>query len=57
MNIDQMIDRTSIPNDISICSVHLPSVTDANSEWECMLNVNRALQELKRNGDDQFILI
>ena len=50
MNIDQMIDRTSIPNDISICSVHLPSVTDANSEWECMLNVNRALQELKRNG-------
>ncbi len=50
MNRDQLVDRTVIPHDIAICSVHLPIVKDADTEWECMIKVNKALLELKRNG-------
>ena len=49
-NIPQVVDREVLPNDIANLSVHLPSVHDGESEWSCVVKVNNALLELKRNG-------
>lgn len=48
---DQLIDRTVIPNDIAVKSVHLPIVENDDTAWECNLKVNDALLELMRNGN------
>lgn len=49
-NRDQLIDRSVIPNDIAVKSVHLPVVQNEQDEWECNLKVNDALLETRRNG-------
>lgn len=49
-NRDQLIDRTVIPNDIAVKSVHLPVILNEQEEWECNLKINDALMELYRNG-------
>ena len=49
-NRDQLIDRTVIPNDIAVKSVHLPVIESEQDEWECNLKINDALLELQRNG-------
>ncbi|MDE6519945.1 MAG: 2-succinyl-5-enolpyruvyl-6-hydroxy-3-cyclohexene-1-carboxylate synthase [Ruminococcus sp.] len=49
-NIPQVMDRTSPLNDIAKISVYLPDVITEADEWECNLNVNRALLELRRHS-------
>ena len=49
-NRDQLIDRTVIPNDIAVKSVHLPVIQNEQDEWECNLKINDALLELYRHG-------
>ncbi|MBT0889305.1 thiamine pyrophosphate-binding protein [Streptococcus lutetiensis] len=49
-NRDQLIDRTVLPNDIAVKSVHLPIVQDDDDAWECNLKVNDVLLEMKRDG-------
>lgn len=49
-NRDQLIDRTVIPKDIAVKSVHLPVIENEQDEWECNLKINDALLELRRNG-------
>lgn len=48
--VAQNIDRTCIPNDIAVCSVHVPTVKDKEDEWYCTTEVNRAVLELTRRG-------
>lgn len=49
-NRDQLIDRSIVPNDIAVKSVHLPIVQNDDDAWECNLKINDALLELNRNG-------
>lgn len=49
-HIAQVIDRSVVPNDVAKLSVTLPIVKDEDDLWSCVLNVNRAILELKRNG-------
>lgn len=49
-NMDQVTDRTQLPNDVCNISVQLPVVLDEVSEWNCMINANKAVQELTRSG-------
>lgn len=49
-HIAQVIDRSSMPNDVVKHSVHLPLIKDDNDWWSCEVNVNNAILELKRNG-------
>lgn len=46
----QVTDRTSPPNDVCNLSVELPLVNNIDDEWECEVQCNRALLELKRDG-------
>lgn len=46
----QVTDRTSPPNDVCKLSVEMPLVYNNDDEWECEVQCNRALLELKRNG-------
>ncbi len=46
----QVIDRNIQPKDIVKCSVHLRTIKDADDEWYCMLNANKALLELNHHG-------
>lgn len=48
--IAQVMDRSSIQNDIAKFSVTLPVVKDENDFWDCEIKVNQALLELKRHG-------
>ncbi|GLU52717.1 2-succinyl-5-enolpyruvyl-6-hydroxy-3-cyclohexene-1-carboxylate synthase [Dyadobacter frigoris] len=49
-HIAQIIDRSSIPNDVAKLSVTLPVVKDDDDLWDCEIKVNRAILELKRHG-------
>lgn len=49
-NKAQFIDRTNQPKDTVISSYELQQVKDADDEWDCMIKVNRGLNNLKRNG-------
>jgi 2-succinyl-5-enolpyruvyl-6-hydroxy-3-cyclohexene-1-carboxylate synthase len=49
-HIPQVIDRSSIPNDVARVSVSLPIVNDEADIWECEMKVNTAILELKRHG-------
>lgn len=49
-NVPQVIDRTKQPNDIVKMSVELPAVKDDESEWACVINGNRVLNELWHRG-------
>lgn len=49
-HIAQVIDRSSIQNDVARHSVTLPIVKDADDVWDCEIKVNRAILELRRHG-------
>jgi 2-succinyl-5-enolpyruvyl-6-hydroxy-3-cyclohexene-1-carboxylate synthase len=49
-NIDQVIDRTQVLNDIVKKSIQLPIPRTEDEYWECNVSVNTALIELKRHG-------
>lgn len=46
----QVTDRTSPPNDVCRLSLTMPNVHTKDDEWECEVNGNKALLELKRHG-------
>lgn len=46
----QVTDRTSPPNDVCKLSLTMPNVNTKDDEWECEINGNKALLELKRHG-------
>ena len=46
----QVTDRTSPPNDVCKLSLTMPNVHTSDDEWECEVNGNKALLELKRHG-------
>lgn len=46
----QVTDRTSPPNDVCRLSLTMPNVNTKDDEWECEVNGNKALLELKRHG-------
>ena len=48
--IAQNIDRRKLPNDIVKLSVEAPIIKDANDEKMCIIEVNKALLELKHHG-------
>ncbi|WP_420745566.1 thiamine pyrophosphate-binding protein [Photobacterium damselae] len=48
--VAQVIDRSSLQNDIVKLSVQLPIVKDRDDIWSCEIKVNQAILELKRNG-------
>lgn len=48
--VPQNIDRTVLPNDIAKLSVNVPSCKDADDEWNCEIQINKAILELKRHG-------
>ena len=49
--IPQLLDRSNIPNDIAKLSVHLPTINCPEDEWDCTIKANRAMLELRHNGD------
>lgn len=49
-HIAQVIDRSSLQNDVVKLSVHLPIINDEEDLWDCEIKVNRAILELKRRG-------
>ena len=49
-NCDQVIDRTALPNDVAKISVQMPIVLDDVSEWNCVVNANKAVLELYHKG-------
>lgn len=48
--LQQVIDRSVLPNDVAKLSVSLPSIHTAKDRWACEVNANRALLELRRHG-------
>lgn len=42
-NYPQVIDRTNVINDVSICSVQIPMVKDDIDEWNCTIKANEAI--------------
>lgn len=49
-HVAQVIDRSSIQNDVVKCSLTLPIVKDEEDLWECEIKVNTAILELSRKG-------
>ena len=49
-HIAQIIDRSSIQNDVARFSVTLPTIKDNEDLVDCEIKVNKALLELKRQG-------
>lgn len=47
---DQQIDRRSIPNDVSICSVTVPLVKESSDEKYCFIEATKAILALTYNG-------
>jgi len=48
--VEQVTDRSVLPNDLVRLSVALPVANSADEEWECETKVNRAILELTRHG-------
>lgn len=46
----QVTDRTAPPNDVCRLSLTMPNIYTKDDEWECEINANRAILELKRHG-------
>lgn len=46
----QVIDRSSLPNDIALLSEHIPATKDDTDEWSNTVKINRALLELRHRG-------
>jgi 2-succinyl-5-enolpyruvyl-6-hydroxy-3-cyclohexene-1-carboxylate synthase len=49
-NVAQVIDRSSIQNDIAKCSVLARAVNCDDDAWDCMIQVNKALLEINHHG-------
>jgi 2-succinyl-5-enolpyruvyl-6-hydroxy-3-cyclohexene-1-carboxylate synthase len=49
-HIAQVIDRSSLPNDVVKHSVQLPLVKDDSDWWSCEVKANNAILELSRHG-------
>lgn len=49
-NIAQVIDRGTLPNDIAKISVLARCVDVEDDEWDCLVQVNKALLELNHHG-------
>lgn len=49
-NIDQVTDRTLLPRDVAVLSVQMPVIHDDEDRWSSMINANKALIALTRNG-------
>lgn len=49
-NCDQVTDRTVLPNDVAKISVQMPIVMDDISEWNNIINANKAVLELFHRG-------
>lgn len=48
--VDQVTDRSVLPNDIANESVYVQTIHAPEDEWDCMIKVNKAILALKRNG-------
>ena len=48
--VAQVTDRSSPPSDVCKLSITMPNVCTKDDEWECEVNGNKALLELKRHG-------
>ena len=46
----QMLDRSTIPNDVAKISVNLPTVYSEEDRWDCETKINKVLLEMKRDG-------
>ncbi len=46
----QVIDRSSLPNDIALLSEHIPVTRNDTDEWSNTVKINRALLELRHRG-------
>ncbi len=46
----QVTDRTTPPKDVCRLSLTMPNVYTKDDEWECEINGNKAILELKRHG-------
>ena len=46
----QYVDRTVVPKDAVKYSIHIQHIRGTTDEWDCMLKLNRAFHELRRNG-------
>jgi len=49
-HVAQVIDRSTIPNDVAKLSVTLPIIKDDDDLWDCEIKVNQAILELTRHG-------
>jgi 2-succinyl-5-enolpyruvyl-6-hydroxy-3-cyclohexene-1-carboxylate synthase len=49
-HMEQVIDRSVIPNDVAKLSVNIPAVKDKEDEWNCMIKANKAILELRHKG-------
>ncbi len=49
-HVAQIIDRSSIQNDVANLSITLPIVKDEDDFWDCEIKSNQAILELKRRG-------
>lgn len=49
-NIDQVTDRTLLPRDVAVLSVQMPIIHDEEDKWSSIINANKALIALTRNG-------
>lgn len=49
-NMDQVIDRTTVPNDVAKKSIELPMLYSVDDFWAANVHVNDVLLELRRHG-------
>lgn len=49
-HVAQVIDRSTIQQDVARISVLLQSVKDAEDQWDCEMKANEAILELSRHG-------
>ena len=48
--VNQVTDRSNLPNDVANISVHCQSIHCPDDEWDCMVKANKAMLGLKWNG-------
>lgn len=48
--VDQVTDRSNIPNDIALVSVYAQSIHSLEDEWDVMIKINKAILGLKNLG-------
>lgn len=48
--VDQVTDRSQLPNDIAKVSIYAQTINCPEDEWDVMVKVNKAILGLKQNG-------